>query len=123
MTRRELIADVNRQCRFSNKDGVEYILKLLEKSIIDALIQGKTINLNGFMKLGTKEAKPRKGTLKGKKWKTDKKIMAYAKISPVIQKKIQEHKDMDWLDIFASYPDEVQYEFVKEAQRQLGLGK
>ena len=121
MTRRELIAEVNRSCSFSNKEGVEYILRLLEQAIIENLIKGKTIKLNSFLQLGTKEVKPRKCTLKGKKFETKSKTVAYAKVSPVINRKIQEYQEMDWLDIFASYSDEVQYEFVKEAKRQLSL--
>lgn len=119
MTRRELIAVVNQRCSFSNKDGVEYILRLLEEAIVDSLIKGHTIKLNGFLKLGTKVAKPRKSILKGKEFQTKSKTVAYVKVSPVIQKKIQEHKDMDWLDIFLSYPEDVQHEYVKEAKRQI----
>jgi len=123
MTRRQLIAEVNKQCSFSNKDGVEYILRLLEKTIVDALIQGHTIKLNGFLKLGIKQSSPRKGKFKGKKWKSKSKWVAYAKISPVVSTKIQEHKETNWLDIFLAYPEEVQYEYYKEAQRQLDAQK
>jgi len=123
MTRRQLIAEVNRQCSFSNKDGVEYILRLLETTIIDALCKGHTIKLNGFLKLGIKQSSPRKGKFKGKKWKSKSKWVAYAKVSPVVSKKIQEHKSMDWIDIFLTYPEDVQYEFYKEAQRQLDAEK
>ena len=123
MTRRQLIAEVNRQCSFSNKEGVEYILKLLEEAIIDALIQGDTIKLNGFLKLGTKQSSPRKGKFKGKKWKSKSKTVAYAKVSPVVSKKIQEHKETNWLDIFLAYPEEVQHEYYKEAQRQVDAQK
>jgi len=119
MTRRQLIAEVNKKCRFTNKDGVEYILKLLEKSIIDALIQGHTIKLNGFLKLGIKQSSPRKGKFKGKKWKSKSKWVAYAKVSPVVSKKIQEHQEMDWLDRFTLMSQEEQYLYVKEAQRQI----
>lgn len=123
MTRRQLIAEVNKKCSFTNKDGVEYILKLLEKSIIDALIQGHTIKLNGFLKLGIKQSSPRKGKFKGKKWKSKSKWVAYAKVSPVVSKKIQEHKETDWLDRFLSFPEEVQHEYYKEAQRQIDAEK
>ena len=122
MTRRELIAEVNRQCIFSNKDGVEYIIRLIESVITEALMQGKTLKLNGFLKLGTKQLQPRKGKLKGIKWKTDKKVVAYVKVSPVLQHKIQEHREeqenMDWLDRFAALSDEEQYYWVKLAQEQ-----
>jgi nucleoid DNA-binding protein len=119
MTRRELIEEVNRNCRFSNKSGVEYIIKLIEDVITKALIQGQTIKLNGFLKLGTKQSSPRKGKFKGKTWKSKSKVVAYAKVSPVINSKIQEHQNMDWLDRFALLSYEEQYDFVKEAQRQI----
>ena len=123
MTRRELIAEVNRQCVFSNKDGVEYIIRLIESVITEALMQGKTLKLNGFLKLGTKQLQPRKGNLKGKKWKTDKKVMAYVKVSPIIQRKIAQYRDeqanMDWLDRFTALSDEEQYNWVKLAQEQV----
>ncbi len=119
MTRRQLIAEVNKKCSFSNKEGVEYILKLLEQTIIDALIQGHTIKLNGFLKLGIKQSSPRKGKFKGKKWKSKSKLVAYAKVSPVVSKRIQEHNETNWLDIFLSYPEEVQHEYYREAQRQI----
>jgi len=123
MTRRQLIAEVNKKCRFSNKEGVEYILKLLEQTIVENLIKGHTIKLNGFLKLGIKQSSPREGKFKGKKWKSKSKWMAYAKVSPVVSKKIQEYKESNWLDIFLSYPEEVQQKFVKEAQRQIDAQK
>ncbi len=123
MTRRQLIAEVNKKCSFTNKDGVEYILKLLEQTIIDALIQGHTIKLNGFLKLGTKVTKSRKCSLKGKEFEIKSKTVAYVKVSPVVQQKIQEHQNMDWLDIFLSYPVEVQNEYYREAQRQIDAEK
>ena len=123
MTRRELITEVNRSCSFSNKEGVEYILRLLEQTIINALIQGHTIKLNGFLKIGLKQSTPREGKFKGKRWRSESKTVAYAKVSPVINRKINKHKEMDFLDIFASYPYEVQYAYVKEAKRQLNLEK
>ena len=123
MTRRQLIAIVNQNCKFTNKEGVEYILRLLEKTIVDALIHGHTIKLNGFLKLGVKQSSPRQGKFKGKKWKSKSQTVAYAKISPVVSKKIQEHKSMDWLDIFLSYPEEVQYEYYKEAKRKIDAQK
>ena len=123
MTRRQLIAEVNKKCSFSNKDGVEYILKLLEQTIVENLIKGHTIKLNGFLKLGTKIVKSRKSTLNGKKYKSKSKTVAYAKVSPVVQRKIQENQDMDWLDRFLSYPEEVQHEYYKEAKRQIEAEK
>ena len=123
MTRRQLIAEVNKKCSFTNKDGVEYILKLLEQTIVENLIKGHTIKLNGFLKLGTKVVKPRKCKLKGKEFETKSKTVAYVKVSPVVQQKIHEHNDMDWLDIFLSYPVEVQNEYYKEAKRQIDAEK
>ncbi len=119
ITKRDLIAEVNRLCYFSNKHEVEYILNSIERVITDALIKGQTIKLNSFLKFGTKEVKSRKCKLKGKEFETKSKTVAYVKVSPVIQRKIQEHQERDWLDIFLSYPEEVQHEFVKEAQRQI----
>ncbi|MDF1875930.1 HU family DNA-binding protein [Sulfurimonas sp. SAG-AH-194-I05] len=123
MTRRQLIAIVNQNCKFTNKEGVEYILKLLEKTIVDALIQGHTIKLNGFLKLGVKQTSSRKGKFKGKKWKSKSKLVAYAKVSPVVSTKIQEHKETDWLDTFLSYPEEIQHEFYAEVKRQIDAQK
>jgi len=123
MTRRQLIAIVNQNCKFTNKEGVEYILKLLEEAIIDALIQGHTIKLNGFLKLGVKQSSSREGKFKGKKWKSKSKTVAYAKVSPIVSTKIQEHKETNWLDVFLAYPEEVQHEYYKEAQRQIDAQK
>lgn len=122
MTRRQLISEVNRQCSFTNKDGVEYILRLLEQTIIDNLIKGHAIKLNGFLKFGVKEALSREVVLEGKKFKTDKKLKAYVKVSPTIQRKIQEYQeqqvDMDWLEEFAELPYDMQYDLVKIAKEQ-----
>lgn len=122
MTRRELIAEVNRRCRFSNADGVEYIIRLVEEVMTDALIQGKYIKLNGFLKLGMKQTKQRTFNLKGKEFESKSKTVAYAKVSPVINNKIQEYQeqqaDMDWLDRFSELSEEEQYVLVKLAKEQ-----
>ena len=122
MTRRELIAEVNRRCRFSNADGVEYIIRLVEEVITDALIRGQTIKLNGYLKLGMKQTKPRKITLKNKQYESKSKTVAFAKVSPTIQRKIQEYQeqqvDMDWLEEFAELPYDMQYDLVKIAKAQ-----
>ena len=120
MTRRELIAAVNQRCRFSNTDGVEYIIRLVEEVITDALVRGQTIKLNSFLKLGTKQTKPRKITLQGKQYESKSKTVAYAKVSPTIQRKIQEYQeqqvDMDWLNEFDKLPYDMQYDLVKLAK-------
>ena len=122
MTRRELITEVNRRCRFSNADGVEYIIRLVEEVITDALIRGQTIKLNGYLKLGMKQTKPRKITLKNKQYESKSKTVAFAKVSPTIQRKIQEYQeqqvDMDWLEEFAELPYDMQYDLVKIAKAQ-----
>ena len=123
ISKRDLIAEVNRLCYFSNKHEVEYVLNAIQRVIVEALLQGKTIKLNGFLKIGTKETKPRKCTLKGKKFETESKTVAYTKVSPVINRKIQEFQNLSWLDIFASYSEEVQYAYVKEAKRQIEAEK
>ena len=122
MTRRELITEVNRYCFFSNKHEIEYILQSIERVITEALMQGKIVKLNSFLKFGTKLSSPRKGKFKGKKWKSEPKWMAYVKVSPVLNKKIEEYRNMDWLDRFAALSDDEQYNYVKEAQRQIDDG-
>ena len=122
ITRRQLIAEVNRQCKFSNADGVEYIIRLVEEVITDALVRGQTIKLNSFLKLGTKQTKPRKITLQGKQYESKSKTVAFAKVSPTIQRKIQEYQvqqaDMDWLEDFSELPYDMQYDLIKLAKEQ-----
>ena len=122
MTRRELIAEVNRYCYFSNKHEVEYILNSIERVITEALMQGKVIKLNSFLKFGTKLSSPRKGKFKGKKWESEPKWTAFVKVSPLLNKKIDEYRNLDWLDKFTALSDEEQYNYVKEAQRQIDDG-
>ena len=117
MTRRELIAEINRCCYFSNKHEIEYILQSIERIITEALMQGKTIKLNGFLKFYTKLSSPRQGKFKGKNWKSEPKWTAYVKVSPVLNDKIDEYKNSDWLDRFSALSDEEQYYYVQEAQR------
>ncbi len=122
ITRRQLVAEVNRKCKFSNQDGVEYIVRLIEEVITDALIRGQTIKLNGFLKLSTKQTKPRKITLKNKQYESKSKTVAYAKVSPSVQRKIQDKQeqqvDMDWLEEFSELPYDMQYDLVKIAKEQ-----
>ncbi|MBU1994756.1 HU family DNA-binding protein [bacterium] len=122
MTRRELIAAVNQRCKFSNADRVEYIIRLVEEVMTDALVRGQTIKLNSFLKLGTKQSKPRKITLQNKQYESKSKTVAFAKVSPTIQRKIQEYQeqqaDMDWLDEFSELPYDMQYDLVKLAKEQ-----
>lgn len=123
MTKRELIAEVNRNCVFSNKHEIEYILDSIERVITEALMQGKVIKLNSFLKFGSKLSSPRKGKFKGKTWKSEPKWIAYVKVSPVLNKKIDEYRNLDWLDRFATLSDEEQHCYLKEAQRQIDDGK
>ena len=122
ITRRQLVAEVNRKCKFSNQDGVEYIVRLIEEVITDALIRGQTIKLNSFLKIGIKQTKPRKITLQGKQYESISKTVAYAKVSPTIQRKIQDKQeqqvDMDWLEEFSELPYDMQYDLVKIAKEQ-----
>ena len=122
ITRRQLVAEVNRKCKFSNQDGVEYIVRLIEEVITDALIRGQTIKLNGFLKLSTKQTKPRKITLKNKQYESKSKTVAFAKVSPTIQRKIQEYQeqkeDIDWLEEFSELPYDMQYDLVALAKDQ-----
>jgi nucleoid DNA-binding protein len=112
MTRQQLIEEVSRNCSFTSRDGVEFIVKLFEQTIIDNLIKGHTIKLNGFLNIGTKTAKPRK-------FETKSKTVAYVKVSDALNKKIQEQQEVNFLDLFASYPLDIQKKYMKEAKRQL----
>ena len=122
ITRRQLIAEVNRQCKFSNQDGVEYIVRLVEEVMTGFLIRGEDIKLNGFLKLSTKQTKPRSFNLKGKQYESKSKTVAFVKVSPTIQRKIQEYQeqqvDMDWLEEFSELPYDMQYDLVKIAKEQ-----
>jgi len=79
--------------------------------------------LNGFLKIGTRATKPRKSSLKGKKFKTKSKTVAYVKVSDALNKKIQEQQEMNFLSIFTSYPIKIQKEYVREAKRQIEAEK
>ena len=123
MTRQQLIEEVSKNCSFTSRDGVEFIVKLLEQTIIDNLIKGHTIMLNSFLKIGIKATKPRKFTIKGKKFETKSKAVAYVKVSQVVNKKIQKQQEMNFLDLFASFPIDIQKKYVKEAKRQIEAEK
>jgi nucleoid DNA-binding protein len=123
MTRRDLMRIIKKKLHFLNPEIVDLIIRMYENEITNALIVGDTIKLNSFIKLSTKMAKGRHGILKSKIWTTAPKKVAFAKISPSVQKKIQEYQEqqenMDWLEEFAALSDEEQYQLVKKAKQHV----